>query len=70
MRLLVTASIIVLGLAAYAVPRGASLISRHDMLGVSEVPTAAAERHRSLFWVGGAALIAVLALAVAARKRG
>jgi len=70
MRQLIFAGIVILGLGAFVVLRGASFTSRRDVLNVGDVKVTADEQRSIPPWVGGAAIVAGVALIVAGvRKR-
>jgi len=70
MRQLIIAGIVILGLGAFVLLRGASFTSRHDVLKVGDVKITADEQQSVPPWVGGAAMLVGVALIVAgARKR-
>jgi hypothetical protein len=70
MRPLILAGIVILGLGAFVLLRGASFTSRRNVLQVGDLKVSATERQSIPPWVGGVALVGGLALIVAgARKR-
>ena len=70
MRPLILAGIVILGLGAFVLFRGASFASRRNVLQVGDLKVSATERQSIPPWVGGVALVGGLALIVAgARKR-
>jgi hypothetical protein len=70
MRQLIIAGIVLLALGAFVLVRGASFISRRDVLKVGDLKITADEQQSVPPWVGGAAMAVGVALIVAgARKR-
>ena len=70
MRQLIIAGIVLLGLGAFVLVRGASFISQRDVLKVGDLKITADEQQSIPPWVGGAAMAVGVALIVAgARKR-
>lgn len=70
MRLLVTAAIVILGLGAFALPRGASLGSTREELKARDGATTTNGRLSAPLWIGGAAVLAGLAIIITmTRKR-
>jgi hypothetical protein len=64
------AGIVILGLGLFVLLRGASFTSRRDVLKVGDLKVTATEEQSIPPWVGGAAMVAGLALIVTgARKR-
>ena len=71
MRQLTIVGIVILGLGAFVLLRGASYTSRHDVVKVGDVKVTADEQQRIPPWVGWTAMAAGVALFVAGmRKRG
>lgn len=70
MRQRIIAGIVILGLGAFVLLRGASFTSHRDVVEVGDVKITAEEHQSIPPWVGGAAVVAGLVLIVAgARKR-
>lgn len=70
MRPLLLAGIILAGLGAFVLLRGASFTSRHDVLKIGDVKVTADEQKTVPTWAGGVALVAGIGLiAAGARKR-
>lgn len=69
MRLLVGGGVVILGLLAFALPRGASFSSWRDALRVGEIGTGTGGRPSPLPWVAGAALGVGVALSVARMRK-
>jgi hypothetical protein len=71
MRQLTIVGIVILGLGAFVLLRGASYTSRHDVVKVGDVKVTADEQQSIPPWVGWAAMAGGVALFVAGmRKRG
>ncbi len=71
MRQLTIVGIVILGLGAFVLLRGASYTSRHDVVKVGDVKVTADEQQTIPPWVGWAAMAGGVALFVAGmRKRG
>jgi hypothetical protein len=70
MRQFLIAGIVIIGLGAFVLLRGASFTSRRDVIRMGDVHVTANERQTIPPWVGGAAIVLGVALIVAgARKR-
>ncbi len=70
MRSSLLAGIIIAGLGAFVLLRGASFTSRHDVLKIGDVKVSADEQKTVPTWVGGVALVVGFGLiAAGARKR-
>jgi hypothetical protein len=70
MRQLILAGILILGLGAFLLLRGGSITTRRQVLKVGDVKVTADEQQSIPPWVGGAAMVAGLALIIAgAQKR-
>ena len=69
MRLLVGGGVVILGLLAFALPRGASFSSWHDVLTVGGVGTGTGGWPSPLPWVAGVALTVGAALIVARLRK-
>ena len=70
MRPLIIAGIVLLGLGAFVLIRGGSFTTKRNVLQVGDLKVSASERQSIPPWVGGAALIAGVAMLIAgARKR-
>jgi hypothetical protein len=70
MRQFIVGGILLLGLGAFVLLRGASFTSRRDVVKVGDVKVTANEQRAIPPWVGGVAVLAGAALLVAgARKR-
>ena len=73
MRQFTIAGIVLLALGAFVLLRGASFMSRHDVLQVGDVKVTANERHSIPPWVGGAAAalgLVLIAAGVSKRASG
>ena len=69
MRQYTIAGILLLGLGAFVLLRGATLTSRHDVLKVGDVKITADEQQSIPPWVGGAAVVMGAALVVAGMRQ-
>jgi hypothetical protein len=70
MRERLIAGVVIIALGAFVLLRGVSFSSRRDVLKVGDVKLTATEERSIPPWIGGAAIVAGLALVVAgARKR-
>jgi hypothetical protein len=69
MRERIIAGIVLLALGAFVLLRGVSFSSRHEVLKVGDVKLTATEERSIPPWVGGAAMVAGLALLVTGMKK-
>jgi hypothetical protein len=69
MRQFIIAGIVILGLGAFVLLRGASFTSRRDVLKVGDVKITADEQQSIPPWVGGAAMLVGVALIVAGTRK-
>jgi hypothetical protein len=69
MRQFIIAGIVILGLGAFVLLRGASFTSRRDVLKVGDVKITADEQQSIPPWVGGAAMMVGVALIVAGTRK-
>ena len=69
MRQLTIVGIVILGLGAFVLLRGASYTSRHDVVKVGDVKVTADEQQSIPPWVGWAAMVGGVALVVAGMRR-
>ena len=69
MRQFIIAGIMILGLGAFVLLRGASFTSRRDVLKVGDVKITADEQQSIPPWVGGAAMMVGVALIVAGTRK-
>jgi hypothetical protein len=69
MRQLIAAGIVILCLGAFVLLRGASFTSRRDVLKVGDVKVTADEQHSIPPWVGGALMLAGVALIGAGARK-
>lgn len=69
MRQFIIAGIVLLGLGAFVLLRGASFTSRRDVLKVGDVKITADEQQSIPPWVGGAAMLVGVALIVAGTRK-
>lgn len=69
MRPFIVAGILLVGLGAFVLLRGASFTSRKDVLKVGDVKVTANEQRAVPPWVGGAAVVAGVILLVAGARR-
>lgn len=70
MRPYIIAGIVLLGLGAFVLLRGASFTTRRDVVQMGDMKISADQQQSIPPWVGGTALVAGLALiVVGARKR-
>ena len=68
MRQFLIAGIVLIGLGAFVLLRGASFTSRRDVLKVGDVQLTASERQTIPPWVGGAAVVLGVGLIVAGTR--
>ena len=69
MRQFILAGIVMLGLGAFVLLRGASFTSHRDVLKVGDVKVTADEQRSIPPWVGGAAMLVGVALIVAGTRK-
>ena len=69
MRPLLLIGIVLAGLGAFILFRGASFVTRKDVLKVGDIKVSADERQSIPPWVGGVALVLGAGLAVAGIRR-
>jgi hypothetical protein len=69
MRRYVIAGIVIIGLGAFVLLRGASFTSRRDVLRVGDVKITADEQQTIPPWIGGVAVLAGVALVVVGMRR-
>ncbi len=69
MRQSILAGIVLLGLGAFVLLRGASFTSRRDVLKIGDVKVTADEQHSIPPWAGGAAMLVGAALIVAGTRK-
>ena len=69
MRQFILAGIVMLGLGAFVLRRGASFTSHRDVLKVGDVKVTADEQRSIPPWVGGAAMLVGVALIVAGTRK-
>ena len=69
MRPFILAGIVILGLGAFVLLRGASFTSRRDVLKIGDVKVTADEQHSIPPWAGGVAMLAGVALIAAGARR-
>jgi hypothetical protein len=69
MRQFIIAGIVLLGLGAFVLLRGASFTSRRDVLKVGDVKITADEKQSIPPWVGGGAMLVGVALIVAGTRK-
>jgi len=69
MRPFIIAGIVILGLGAFVLLRGASFTSRRDVLKIGDVKVTADEQHSIPPWAGGVAMLAGVALIAAGARR-
>jgi hypothetical protein len=69
MRQFLIAGIVIFGLGAFVLLRGASFTSHRDVLKVGDLQVSAEERQMIPPWVGGAAMVLGVALIVAGARR-
>jgi len=69
MRPFIIAGIVLLGLGAFVLLRGASFTSRRDVLKVGDVKITADEQQSIPPWVGGGAMLVGVALIVAGTRK-
>jgi hypothetical protein len=69
MRQFILAGIVMLGLGAFVLLRGASFTSRRDVLKVGDVKVTADEQRSIPPWVGGAAILVGVAFIVAGTRK-
>ena len=69
MRQFILAGIVMLGLGAFVLLRGASFTSHRDVLKVGDVKVTADEQRSIPPWVGGAAMLVGVVLIVAGTRK-
>ena len=69
MRQLIIAGIVILGLGAFVLLRGASFSTKHDVLKVGDLKVTATEEKSIPPWVGVVAAVAGVALIVAGTRK-
>jgi len=69
MRQFLIAGIVIFGLGAFVLLRGASFTSRRDVLKVGDLQISADQRQSVPPWLGGAAMVVGVALVVAGTRR-
>ena len=69
MRQFLIAGLVIFGLGAFVLLRGASFTSRRDVLKVGDLQISADQRQSVPPWLGGAAMVVGVALVVAGTRR-
>ena len=69
MRPLILVGVLLIGLGAFVLLRGASFTSRRDVLKVGDVKVTADEQQTVPPWAGAAAIVAGVALIVSGSRR-